>query len=170
MSRSLCTGISSSYIHLLSGEDNKRKLTSLPVSSADILPLLPRQHSYTLIIYEALLKQRPFDKLQRPARSPSCCCCVVSELRHTGKSDKHATFCATRIPLLVTCICTLPTLWWRRIYVAAHIRSTLDLPQKHVKYPGHFANSARGRSQLNTHAPYVCGLEWSDTANWCMFA
>ena len=24
------------------------------------------------------------------------------------------------------------------------------------------------RLQLNTHAPYPCGFEWSDTVNWCM--
>ena len=24
------------------------------------------------------------------------------------------------------------------------------------------------RLQLSTHAPYVCGLEWSDIVNWCM--
>ena len=27
-------------------------------------------------------------------------------------------------------------------------------------------NSAGGRSQINTHAPYVCGL--NNTANWCL--
>ena len=29
---------------------------------------------------------------------------------------------------------------------------------KHMKDPGHSAKSAGGRQQLNTHAPYVCGL------------
>ena len=37
----------------------------------------------------------------------------------------------------------------------------------HVKDPGHFAKSAGGRLQLNTHAPYVCGFAWSDVI-WCM--
>ena len=35
------------------------------------------------------------------------------------------------------------------------IRSTLVLPQWYVKDPDHFARSAGGRLQLNTHAPYV---------------
>ena len=38
------------------------------------------------------------------------------------------------------------------------IRSTLVLPQWHVKDPGHSAKSAGGRLQLNTHTPYVCGF------------
>ena len=38
------------------------------------------------------------------------------------------------------------------------IRSTPVLPQKHVKDPGHSARSARGRLQLNTHTPCVCGF------------
>ena len=38
------------------------------------------------------------------------------------------------------------------------VRSTTVLPQQHVKNPGHSAKSAGGRLQLNTHAPYVCGL------------
>ena len=38
------------------------------------------------------------------------------------------------------------------------ISSTSVLPQQHVKYPGHSAKSADGRLQLNTHAPYVCGV------------
>ena len=42
------------------------------------------------------------------------------------------------------------------------------LLQYHVKDPGHSAESAGGRLQLITHAPCVCGFEWSDTANWCM--
>ena len=25
-----------------------------------------------------------------------------------------------------------------------------------------------GYSILNTHTPYLCGFEWSDTVNWCM--
>ena len=36
------------------------------------------------------------------------------------------------------------------------------------KNPGHSAKSASGRLQLNTHMPYLCGFEWSDTVNWCM--
>ena len=36
------------------------------------------------------------------------------------------------------------------------------------KDPGHSAKSAGGRLQLNTHAPYLCGFEWSDPVNWCM--
>ena len=42
------------------------------------------------------------------------------------------------------------------------------LPQEHVKDPGHSAKSAGGRLQLNTHTPYLCGFEWSDTVTWCM--
>ena len=38
------------------------------------------------------------------------------------------------------------------------IRSTPVLPQEHVKDPGHYAKSAGGRLQLNTHTPYVCGF------------
>ena len=38
------------------------------------------------------------------------------------------------------------------------IRSTLALPQEHVKDPGHSAKSAGSRLQLNTHIPYVCGF------------
>ena len=34
--------------------------------------------------------------------------------------------------------------------------------------PGQSAKSAGDRSQLNTHAPYVCGCEWNDTLNWCV--
>ena len=34
--------------------------------------------------------------------------------------------------------------------------------------PGQSAKGAGGRSQLNTHEPYVCGCEWSDTLNWCL--
>ena len=48
------------------------------------------------------------------------------------------------------------------------ICSTLVLLQQHVKDPGHSAKSAGGSLQLNTHAPYVCGSERSDTVNWCM--
>ena len=33
---------------------------------------------------------------------------------------------------------------------------------------GHSAKSARGRLQLNTHTPYLCGFELSDTVNWCV--
>ena len=36
------------------------------------------------------------------------------------------------------------------------IRSTPVL--LHVKDPGHFAKSAGGRLQLNTHTPYLCGF------------
>ena len=32
-------------------------------------------------------------------------------------------------------------------------------PQQHVKDAGHSAESAGGRLQLNTHAPYLCGFE-----------
>ena len=39
------------------------------------------------------------------------------------------------------------------------IRSTLLLPQKHVKDPGHFANSAGGRLQLNMHTPTYVALQ-----------
>ena len=38
------------------------------------------------------------------------------------------------------------------------IRSTPVLPQKHIKDPGHSAESAGGRLQLNMHTPYVCGF------------
>ena len=38
------------------------------------------------------------------------------------------------------------------------IRSNPVLPQQHVKDPGHSAESAAGRLQLNTYAPYVCGF------------
>ena len=38
------------------------------------------------------------------------------------------------------------------------IRSTPVLLQEQVKDPGHNTRSAGGRLQLNTHAPYVCGL------------
>ena len=48
------------------------------------------------------------------------------------------------------------------------IRSTPVLPQQHVKDPGHSAKSAGGRLQLNTHTPYLCGFERSDTVSWCM--
>ena len=34
--------------------------------------------------------------------------------------------------------------------------------------PGHSAKNAGGKIQLNTHVPYVCGLEWSNTVYWCM--
>ena len=37
----------------------------------------------------------------------------------------------------------------------------------HLK-PGHSAKSARGRLQLNTHTPYVCGFARSDTVHGCM--
>ena len=40
------------------------------------------------------------------------------------------------------------------------------------RYPFHprvtAARSAGGRLQLNTHTPYLCGFEWSDTVTWCM--
>ena len=36
------------------------------------------------------------------------------------------------------------------------IRSTLVL--LHAKDPGHFAKSAGGRLQLNTHTPYLCNF------------
>ena len=48
------------------------------------------------------------------------------------------------------------------------IRSTPVLPQQQVKDPGHSAKSAGGRLQLNTHAPYVCGLARSDMVYGCM--
>ena len=38
------------------------------------------------------------------------------------------------------------------------IRSIPVLPQQHVKDPGHSAESASGRLQLNTHTLYVCGF------------
>ena len=38
------------------------------------------------------------------------------------------------------------------------IRSMPVLPQLHVQGPGHSAKSAAGRLQLNTHAPYLCGV------------
>ena len=49
------------------------------------------------------------------------------------------------------------------------IRSTLVLPQEHIKDHGHSAKSADGRLQLNTHAPYVCCFAWSVSklVNWC---
>ena len=32
-----------------------------------------------------------------------------------------------------------------------------------------FCQMGKGdRLQLNTHAPYICGVEWSDIVNWCM--
>ena len=31
----------------------------------------------------------------------------------------------------------------------------------------HSTKSVGGRLQLNTHTPYLCGFEWSDTVNWC---
>ena len=34
------------------------------------------------------------------------------------------------------------------------------------RYPFHPMSG--GRLQLNTHAPYLCGFEWSDPVNWCM--
>ena len=37
-------------------------------------------------------------------------------------------------------------------------RSTPVIPQQHVKDPEHSAESAGGRLQLNTHAPYVYGF------------
>ena len=36
------------------------------------------------------------------------------------------------------------------------------------KNPGHPAKNAGSRLQLNTHAPYVCGLAWSDIVHGCM--
>ena len=38
----------------------------------------------------------------------------------------------------------------------------------HVKDPSHSAQSAGGRLQLNTHAPYVCCFAWSDMVHGCM--
>ena len=38
------------------------------------------------------------------------------------------------------------------------IRSTPVLPQSHVKDLGHSVKSGGGRSQLNTHTPYICGF------------
>ena len=38
------------------------------------------------------------------------------------------------------------------------IRSTPVLPQSLVQDPGHSAKRARGRLQLKTHTPYVCGF------------
>ena len=43
------------------------------------------------------------------------------------------------------------------------IRSTLVLPQQHVKHHRHSAKSAGDRLQPNTHAPYLCSFEWM---NW----
>ena len=40
------------------------------------------------------------------------------------------------------------------------------LPQQHVRDAAHSAESAGGRLQLKTHAPYLCGFESSDTVNW----
>ena len=37
-----------------------------------------------------------------------------------------------------------------------------------VKNPCLSAKSVSGRLQLDTHTPYLCGFEWSDTVNWCM--
>ena len=48
------------------------------------------------------------------------------------------------------------------------IRSTPVLPQQRVKDPGHSAESAGGRLQLNTHTPYVCGFAGSDMVQGCM--
>ena len=42
------------------------------------------------------------------------------------------------------------------------------LLQLHMKDPGHSAQSAGGRLQLNMHAPYVCALAWSDMVHGCM--
>ena len=47
------------------------------------------------------------------------------------------------------------------------IRSTPVLPQQRVKDPGHSAESAGGRLQLNTHTPYVCGFARSDMVHGC---
>ena len=40
------------------------------------------------------------------------------------------------------------------------------LPQQHVRDAAHSAESAGGRLQLKTHAPYLCGFERGDTVNW----
>ena len=42
------------------------------------------------------------------------------------------------------------------------------LLQWHIKDPGHSAESAGGKLQLNTHAPFLCGFELDDTVNHCM--
>ena len=44
------------------------------------------------------------------------------------------------------------------------VRCTPVLPQWHVKDPGHFAKSACGRLQLNTHTPLTHKPKWSDDA------
>ena len=45
---------------------------------------------------------------------------------------------------------------------------SVSVPPPHYrvarKRSGHSAQSAGGRLQLNTHAPYVCGYAWSDAA------
>ena len=47
------------------------------------------------------------------------------------------------------------------------IRSTPVFPQWHVTDPCHSAESAGGRLQLNTHAPYVRGFALSNMVVWC---
>ena len=36
------------------------------------------------------------------------------------------------------------------------------------KRPQSFCQKCRWQVTVNAHAPYVCGLEWSDTVKWCM--
>ena len=37
-----------------------------------------------------------------------------------------------------------------------------------MKDPGHFAKSAGGRLQLNTHVPYICGLNEVGLVHGCV--
>ena len=57
-------------------------------------------------------------------------------------------------------------LCWLLFRYPFHPRVTADPVKrllKVLKDPGHSAKSAGGGLQLNTHIPYLCGFEWSDT-------
>ena len=54
-----------------------------------------------------------------------------------------------------------------------NVNSSCDLGSRQYIFGGNsalneFNQLPRGRLQINTHAPYVCGFAWSDMVHGCM--
>ena len=58
--------------------------------------------------------------------------------------------------------------WWQSFFSSQLSVLTLMLVSVPPPCSDHSAKSTSGRLQLNTHAHYTCGFEWSDTINLCM--
>ena len=96
------------------------------------------------------------------------CCCFVYFIGlfcfvYFGSSPERSTCVCSRN---LSALAILLVLVWKALHVLFRYPFHLRVTAVARTDPGHSAQSAGGRLQLNTR--YLCGFGGSDTVNWCM--